>query len=149
MHVNDDTGVEEISDAWDAFIHAMRRARGRSAAKLDGGRLSLSQYLLIVPLLDEDPLPTGELAARALVSAPSASRMIDGLERDGLVRRAASPQDRRVVLVSLTAEGGRVVGEKRDLIRQRRRELVRTLSPGERTEAARMLRRMAELVDEF
>lgn len=146
---DDDTAVEEIAEAWDAFMHAMRRARGRSAARLDGGGLSLSQYLLVVPLLDEAPLPTGELAARALVSAPSATRMIDGLERDGLVRRAASPDDRRVVLVSLTGEGARVVREKRELIRARRRELVRTLAPAERAEAARILQRMATLVDEF
>lgn len=149
MHDADDTGIEEMGEAWDEFVRAVRRARARSAARLDDGGLSLSQYLLLVSLLDEEPLPTGELAARAAVSAPSATRMIDGLERDGVVRRAPSPDDRRVVLVSLTDDGRRLVGEKRKLLAARRLEVARSLAPEERAEAARILRRMAGLVDEF
>lgn len=149
MYDADDIGIEEMGEAWDEFVRAVRRARARSAARLEDGGLSLSQYLLLVSLLDEEPLPTGELAARAAVSAPSATRMIDGLERDGVVRRSPSPADRRVVLVSLTDDGRRLVGEKRKLLAARRLEVARSLAPDERVEAARILRRMAGLVDEL
>lgn len=149
MHVADDTGIEEMGAAWDEFVQALRRARARAAAKLDDGRLSLSQYLLVAPLLDDDALPTGELAARAAVSAPSATRMIDGLERDGLVARAPSAEDRRVVLVSLTPTGRTAADRKRRFLAERRMEVARSLSPAERVEAARILRRMAELVGEL
>lgn len=149
QRTDDTTGLQEMSDAWDGFIRAVRRARARSAAGADGDALSLSQYLLVVSLLDDDALPTGELAARAAVSAPSATRMIDGLERDGLVRRGPSPDDRRVVLVSLTAEGRRRVEAKREVLGRARRSVAEAMSPAERVEAARILRRMADMVDDL
>ena len=52
------------------------------------GELSLSQFHLLEPLRTADaPLGVGELAAAAEVSAPTATRMLATLERDGLIER--------------------------------------------------------------
>ena len=50
-------------------------------------------------------LTMGELSQQLLVSNGNATAVVDRLERDGLVRRAPSPADRRVVRVGLTAAG--------------------------------------------
>jgi DNA-binding MarR family transcriptional regulator len=50
-----------------------------------------------------------ELAARERVSPPAMSNHVDRLERDGLVARTPSVEDRRRVGLSLTDEGRRVL----------------------------------------
>ena len=46
-----------------------------------------------------------ELAHRILASKSGLTRVIDRMEESGLVRRERPPDDRRVILVSLTPEG--------------------------------------------
>ncbi|HEX2290664.1 MAG TPA: MarR family transcriptional regulator, partial [Pseudonocardiaceae bacterium] len=90
--------------AWDEFFAAIRRARGR-AAREHGDELTLSQYNLLGALGEHSELPVGEVALAAGVAAPTATRMLDHLQRAGIVRRAHSTRDRRVVTVALTTQG--------------------------------------------
>ena len=46
-----------------------------------------------------------ELSRMLLVSNGNATAVVDRLEKDGLVRRTQSEQDRRTVFVALTPEG--------------------------------------------
>ncbi len=56
----------------------------------------------------------GALARAEQVRAPTVSRLVKALERDGLVTRTRSPEDERVQLVRATARGRRVlVGGRR------------------------------------
>ena len=48
------------------------------------------------------------LTRRQRVEAPSMCRLVDRLERDGLVERRADPDDRRATRVHISAEGLRV-----------------------------------------
>jgi DNA-binding MarR family transcriptional regulator len=51
----------------------------------------------------------GALATRERVSAPAMSNHVDRLERDGLVERTPSADDKRRVGLTLTDEGQRVL----------------------------------------
>jgi DNA-binding MarR family transcriptional regulator len=55
-----------------------------------------------------------ELATMEGVSQPSMSGVVSGLERAGLVERKRDPQDRRVVLVGLTAQGQQYLQRRRE-----------------------------------
>jgi DNA-binding MarR family transcriptional regulator len=85
------------------FLAAQRRLRGREAQRHD--TLSFSQYAVLRVLVDGDEHPIGELAAAADVSPASATKMIDGLERSGLVARVRDVEDRRRVGVTITDDG--------------------------------------------
>ena len=63
----------------------------------------------IVSSLKAGPARAGQLAQLARLSPPAISETVEGLERDGLVRRESDPDDRRGVRVALTAEGRRQV----------------------------------------
>ncbi|RLV04337.1 MarR family transcriptional regulator [Streptomyces griseocarneus] len=52
-------------------------------------------------LLAGEPLTVGEIARRLHVSLPTASELVGGLSRAGIVERAEDPANRRRVLVSL------------------------------------------------
>lgn len=134
--------------AWDEFFAAIRRGRGR-AARDHGEELTLSQYNLLAALSDHPELPVGEIALAAGVAAPTATRMLDHLQRAGIVRRAHSTLDRRVVTVSLTAQGHQLVARKRAQVAEKRRALHDSLTPSEREQAERLLRRLAGLIEEL
>jgi DNA-binding MarR family transcriptional regulator len=69
-----------------------------------GGELSAAQLSTLKMLLD-DGVRVGEIARNLGVKVPSATEQIIRLERAGLARRDADPDDSRAVRVTLTAEG--------------------------------------------
>jgi DNA-binding MarR family transcriptional regulator len=69
--------------------------------------LSLHQYNVLRILRGSHPagLPSGEIANRMIARDPDITRLVDRLERRGLVTRLRSRQDRRVVEVGITEKG--------------------------------------------
>lgn len=54
-----------------------------------------------------------QLAAAEQVAAPTMTRLLAGLERDGLIARERDARDRRVVWLRPTAKGSKVLQEGR------------------------------------
>jgi len=69
--------------------------------------LSLAEYdvLLHLHLAPDGRLRMGELAGAILFSSGGLSRLLDRLEREGLVARERTPLDRRGVYAALTETG--------------------------------------------
>jgi MarR family transcriptional regulator, organic hydroperoxide resistance regulator len=140
--------VQAFNDAVDEFMRATRRARGRLDVEGSRGELSLSQYHHLDPLERAGkPLAVGEVALQAGVAPPTATRMIDALERGGYVVRERQHADRRLVHVCITPEGRRAVRAKRARIARRRAEVFASLAPAERKQAARILSSLAAAVE--
>ncbi|MGH2962492.1 MAG: MarR family winged helix-turn-helix transcriptional regulator [Solirubrobacterales bacterium] len=57
---------------------------------------------VLVPLLEEDGLRMGELAARSRLAKQTMTTLVRLVERDGLVVRRPDPQDGRAARVHLT-----------------------------------------------
>src|SRR5579862_1735320 len=72
-----------------------------------GFGLTAQQYNALRLLRAEHPapLPTLALAERLVSKAPDITRLLDKLERDGLVSRQRRQDNRRVVLVGITDKG--------------------------------------------
>src|SRR4051812_26261134 len=132
----------DFADALGEFFLAARRARGRSSRR-EGGWLSLAQFHLLEPLLD-GPRTGGQLADAAGVSAPTATRMLDGAASRGWARREADAGDRRLVRVSLTPDGRRATLAKRRQVQAARRRIAAAFDEAEQQRAADLLRRMSE-----
>jgi DNA-binding MarR family transcriptional regulator len=104
---------QEIVDVADrlhaAAIHLLRRARGRDVELgLSGPRLSALSVVVFA-----GPLTVGELAAAEQVRSPTMTRLVDGLQREGLVTREPNPADARSVLVRATQTGKLVLSRGR------------------------------------
>jgi DNA-binding MarR family transcriptional regulator len=85
-------------------------------------------------------LSPGRLLRATLVTSGTMTNRIDRLESAGLVRRSPDPQDKRGVLVRLTDAGRtRVDAAFADLV-ARERELLGSLSAGDRRALADLLR---------
>jgi len=139
-------GTEDFLAGFDALAQAVRRARGASAA--DGG-LTLSQYGLLEGLTGRRAARVQELAAAAGISASTATRILDALERRGIVRRTRSRADRRAVAVSLTQVGDELLQAEREWLRGRQRAFYASLPRAEQELAPDLLIRLAALIDEI
>ncbi len=92
-----------------AALHLLRRLREQDEALgISPPRLSALSVVVFA-----GPISIGALAAAEGVSAPTMSRLVDGLERDALVVRGPDPADARGVLVRATARGARTLTKGR------------------------------------
>jgi DNA-binding MarR family transcriptional regulator len=114
--------VERLSLIMPQIIKYMQRV---PASPAGGGSLSLPQLRMLLILDLEGDTTMGDLARQAGVTMPTATSSINTLVRGRYVARARSSRDRRVVLVSLTARGHKVL---QDLHRQRRERLATILA---------------------
>ena len=140
------SGTEDFLAGFDALAQAVRRARGAGAA--DGG-LTLSQYGLLEGLAGRRAARVQELAAEAGIAPSTATRILDALERRGIVRRTRSVEDRRAVGVSLTELGEEVLQAQDAWLRGRQRAFYASLPSTERELAPDLLLRLVALIDEL
>lgn len=99
-------------DAWIGLHAASRRLLERVEKDLHAADLPpLAWYdvLLEVDRAGDTPLRQGELGERLLLAKHGISRLVDRLEREGLVARHPCPDDQRVQFVTATAAGRRML----------------------------------------
>ena len=132
--------------AFDALAQAVRRARGATAAN---GGLTLSQYGLLEGLTSRPAARVQDLAGDAAIAPSTATRILDALERRGVVRRARSLEDRRAVAVSLTKLGRELLEDQQEWLRGRQRAFYTSLPAAEQELAPDLLLRLAALIDEL
>lgn len=123
--------------------HAARRLRLGMRDALAPLGLSGSQAR-VVRLLAGGPLRMATIADRLGVVPRTATDMVDSVDAVGLVARHADPDDRRSVLVELTASG-RTLVERLDQARlESARRVFDVLDAGEREAMLAMLRAMCD-----
>jgi len=98
------------SPAQEAYLNLARtheRLASDFARLFRQHQLSSSTYnvLRILRGAGSPGLACGDIAQRIIVPAPDVTRLIDRLERLGLVEREGDPDDRRVILVRLSRAG--------------------------------------------
>jgi MarR family transcriptional regulator, transcriptional regulator for hemolysin len=74
-------------------------------ASLRDHGVTIAQWQVLAILREYDGARVGQLARMSGTEQPVASRVVDQMERDGLVRRAPAPDDRRAVEIWLTRSG--------------------------------------------
>lgn len=140
-----DAAIDELRLACGELLGAERRLRARDQHRPDG--LTIAQIRALMALHDTDELPAGQLAKRADLNPASMTAMLDHLERDGVIERRRSTEDRRMCFVSLTAEGRALVEAKRAGWQQMWRERFADTPATELAAAAAAMRAVAELFD--
>ncbi len=82
--------------------------------ELARGNVSFSQYCLLGFLREQRQLTMTEVAERMGHTTAAATGLVDRLEKLGHVKRTHGKDDRRKILVQITASGAALVGEVRD-----------------------------------
>lgn len=90
------------------------------------------------------PLMIGELCRKQLVSGGNMTVVVDNLEKQGLVERTHSDQDRRAIVVRLTAKGQKLFDEIFIRHAEFIAEMASVLTEGEQQELGRLLRKLGK-----
>ena len=139
------TQLAAAVDAVQAWIDRRQRAM---LAHLHSCIHSPAQLHVLGVLREVGPITVSTLAARLAISPPSTSAIVDRMVDAGLVGRARSEEDRRIVTVWVTPEGKAALEEA---IGGRRGMLQRVLGQLDATELAdtvRVLQRLERALDE-
>ena len=85
------------------------------------------------------PIPSQQIGRELLTRVPDVTRLVDRLEKAGLVERARTTTDRRVVLVSITPRGLKLLEELDRPVLDLHRAQLRHLTRDELAELNRLL----------
>ena len=115
-----------------AVLHASSVLEGRVEARLAEVGLSLAKLAALHHLSRAgESLPLGQLAERLSCVKSNVTQLVDRLETDGLVSRAADPNDRRSRLAVLTAAGRKAYAKGSEIQVKAEKELFGALSADE------------------
>ncbi len=140
-----DAAIEALRVAYGELLGAERRLRARDQHRHGG--LTIAQIRVLIALDDEDELPAGQLAKRSDLNPASVTAMLDHLERDGVIRRRRSSEDRRMCFVSLTADGRALVEAKRAAWQAMWRERFADEPAADLAAATAAMHAIAEMLD--
>jgi DNA-binding MarR family transcriptional regulator len=104
------TAVNEVQrlESWSRFLRAHSAVTRRLNADLIAEHgLTLNDYEVLLRLAraPEGRLRRVDLSAQVVLTPSGITRLLEGLERDGLVCRGACEEDRRVIYAHLTGAG--------------------------------------------
>ena len=121
--INQPLGIDQCN------CFAMRKAARRITrfydAYLEPSRLRITQFLTLAALNELGSAAVGALAEQLDIERTAMGKMVEFLERDGLVTIEPSPTDGRSRLIELTEKGGRLHKKAGPLWRKAQREFKR------------------------
>ena len=112
----------------------------------EGMDLSYNQYKTLLTIADRGECSLGDLGRELDVAMSSASQMVDRLVNQGLVHRAQDAENRRQVVIRLTAQGEALIAELERGILEGYRRVLTGLSEEEQEELVRSFENIARIL---
>ncbi len=137
------TRTSELQDEVVAFVRAFGLHQPDRTPC--GAALPVSDAHALMELAN-GPLSQSELTAALRLERSSVTRLVDRLEARGWVERARHPEDRRSVLLRLTADGERAAARVGEARRQRFAAVLEALDEEDRDRVADALRTLTSAV---
>jgi len=134
------TSVMRVQQLLLAEVERVLRPHGLSFASYEALRL--------LAFTRAGELPMGKLGERLMVHPASVTNTVDRLEQRGLVRRRASPDDRRRILAEITPDGRQLVEKATEALNEARFGLA-ALDRDEAVAMTRLLRRLRAAAGDF
>lgn len=125
-------------------LHVLHKLSDRhsAAAYLNDAGLPMSEGRCLAAIGAFEPLSINDLAQRANLNKGQASRSAQALVEQGLVHKAASTDDGRGVVLTLTPQGRKTWRRVMAVIERRNDEIFGCLSATERAALSEMFDRM-------
>ena len=136
---NLDLTVEGIVDR---IMGISRRLKHSLDATLSDYGLAWQDWKMLGALVRKQPRSAGKLAEITELSSGAMTNRLDRLEAAGLVVRVPDPDDRRGVLIKLTAKGRKTYNEATGAEAEREALVAATLTKREKEQLNSLLRRL-------
>lgn len=110
---SEDAGTPEWAMQHPRAIYFLNQANHAVRSRLEGALAPLQmtgiQYTVLSVIGSRDGLSSAELSRRFFVTPQTMNELIGGLQRRNLITRKEDPANRRILRMSLTAEGKRMI----------------------------------------
>ncbi len=130
-----DSGLGELADAVLTASRVLVAVAARSLAEEES--ISLPQYRALVVLASRGQQRAVDLALALNVDPSTITRMCDRLEGKLLITRQRDEDDRRIVVLDLSAGGQRLVDRVTNRRRNEIEQILTAIEPTERTNLIR------------
>lgn len=120
--------------------------KGARSSFLLKANVTTAQMIMLVSIHDYGQCKLKTLAKERDISPPTATGLIDRLVRAGYVKRKSDPEDRRVVMVSLTKKGEKIVQDFLSTVRNRWRNILVHLTPKEQQQYLNILKKIVAVL---
>jgi MarR family transcriptional regulator for hemolysin len=119
---------EQFAESLHMVAHAWRTELDR---RLRPSGFSHSRWLLLLQLSRHDGCTHRELAQHMGIESATLVRLVDRMEKEGLLKRSGSETDRRVKHLNLSAAGRKAVEHIRSHAAELRKEILAGSSKGD------------------
>lgn len=92
-------------ELWDKISKAYDKGRKAQVKQMYGEKLTAPQFGVLEVLAKSGSIPLKRISEELMVTGANITCVVDNLEKENLVRRVHSKEDRRVILAELTSEG--------------------------------------------
>lgn len=128
MSVSTPPSTDRAAEIVEALAPLLAHHRHRWAARCQAHGLSIVGFQVLALLEMHGGMPMTRLADELGVALPNATGIVGRLVERGIVARADDATDRRRVLVTLTDEGRRLIGEMEASRRERMSRLFSVMT---------------------
>jgi MarR family transcriptional regulator, organic hydroperoxide resistance regulator len=136
----------EVDSILEAIVYLYTESRRVTKEVARSAELTGPQLTVLKVLEGVGDLSLSELSERIRAQNSTVTGIIDRMEREGLVVRARSTEDRRVVNIQLTEKGARIARDIAVEPMEIFRSALESLSAGEMRDLLRILTKIAQRV---
>lgn len=142
-----DAGTTRFVDEYLAFLlaQASHRVSGVFHHAVEGAGLSVTEWRVLASLSGSAGETIGALSELTLTKQPTLSKIVQRMERQGLVARSDTAVDRRQTLVTLTAKGKEVAKGHTRLALEHQSRVVKPLGARDAARLIALLRKLVQL----
>lgn len=126
------------------LLRASETLHTEATRSLAGTDLSSSQFAVLEALYHVGPLCLSDLARKILKTSGNLTMVAKNLEKQGLVVRQQSAQDRRFISLAITEKGRKLMARVFPLHLSRIVELMDRLNPAQQDELALLCRKLGK-----
>ena len=129
------------------YVKLMRAAnsgRNYAARSLSGTGLTLTQFAVLEALYHLGPMSLSDIAQKVLTTGGNLTMVVGNLEKQGLAERQRCPEDKRVLIVVLTAKGKTLIRRTFPQHAAAITEFLRVLNPEEQGRLGELCRKLGK-----
>lgn len=132
-------------EAWRLVVDSWKRVQRGMEKNIVVADLTLAELRTLWLLGEKGPSPMNRLSHETMLSQPTITGLVDKLEERGLVERVRNNEDRREVLIAITAKGSGVLAKGVELHKQFVRHIFSTLGNDEMAQLGALLKQVADM----
>ncbi|MCU7494700.1 MAG: MarR family transcriptional regulator [Ignavibacteria bacterium] len=137
-----DVRTKHAITIWEKLFHTYEKYRKMQVKTVFEHHLTGPQYSVLEVLFSAGPMPLKKIGERLYVSGANITCVVDNLEKEELVRRVPSSDDRRIIIAELTNKGREKIEKLFPLQAQNILKMTEALSHEEQDELMKLLNKL-------